>query len=577
MGPVSIIRKLCKGFFVEALDKNSSEFIVMCPRLYHILAAGIFQFSGGQLLEGVSYKTTAEFSAVVSGSLQQIPVGTVVHLQLLREECAFFTEFSCTTSAVQGSPARLEGEHFSFNQPNRSWVDIDAVEILNLKQSLQPSVLNKRFAKLWRSMLSKRTPSWGRVRVVPKNKNVAAGRPLGDQSCNPTAILSRALSRFLDLCLRSIPNKLHFDRSTHDAMTETLRAINIDPLETGIPLKQLCNYGILIVSRDIDNGYMRIQHDTALAAWDFLCHFLRELRFSHGWVNPTDSSPLWGPSKFASWSQQSGRSCLQMSIDDVAPILGFLFDNMQFCFGEAKGWQKAGVMMGIGAGGSIVRMVLIAHELQHMLSPKLEEMRHDHPDCSFRVARFVDDIRAFAIFPLHKGEVWASDMASRLLTMVYPKNLMLKADFVNPTVGMEVYVRDGEIHWIAHNRPLGENTHYATRCRQTFVPWYSFGPPHTMDAIAMGGFARCKHLASDVVGLCHSLNRFCQLLQAQDYPRDWILQQLKRWCSESFGSQTKLHKQVESAERPLANLALNRSFHSHEICMVVGQLRPLQL
>jgi len=38
------VRRLCKSLFVEAIDKNNTEFVCMCPRVYHLLACGLFQF-----------------------------------------------------------------------------------------------------------------------------------------------------------------------------------------------------------------------------------------------------------------------------------------------------------------------------------------------------------------------------------------------------------------------------------------------------------------------------------------------------------------------------------------------------
>ena len=348
---VSLIRHICHGFFVEALDKNSSEFVVMCPRLYYILASGVFQFTGCQeLLEGVQCRTTQVIHAQHLGSQITVPAGTVVNLQLIQGDCNFFREFACTASTLQGCLARVEGEHFNDNQLTSSWLDVGAVSIPDLRCELQPHALNKRFAALWRSMLSLREPSWGRVRAVPKNKCLLAGRPLGDQSCNPTAILCRTLSRFLDLCLRSIPSHMHFDRSTHDAMIATFREVNGDPFGSGVPLMHLQNYGLVIVSKDVDKGFMRVWHDEALNAWNFLAGFLRELGLLKAWINPSDTSTILGPSRFATWSKQPGKSWVVFSLEDVSPILRFLFRHMQFCFGGAQGSQKSGVMMGIGAG-----------------------------------------------------------------------------------------------------------------------------------------------------------------------------------------------------------------------------------
>ena len=58
------VRRLCKNLFVEAIDKNNSEFVCMCPRMYHLLACGLFQFYiPGVFLIGASYRATIPFRA----------------------------------------------------------------------------------------------------------------------------------------------------------------------------------------------------------------------------------------------------------------------------------------------------------------------------------------------------------------------------------------------------------------------------------------------------------------------------------------------------------------------------------
>ncbi|CAE7536086.1 unnamed protein product [Symbiodinium sp. CCMP2456] len=294
------------------------------------------------------------------------------------------------------------------------------------------------------------------------------------------------------------------------------------------------------------------------------------------WVNPCVTSGILGSNKFASWSKQSGKSWVVVSIEEVAPMLIFLFDNMQFVFGQAKGWQQAGVMMGIGAGGSIFRMVLVAHEIKMMLSSYRLQLLQRFPDIAFRVARF--DVRVLLVFPLTKGEVWARAVSDFILNLTYPNHLKLKDDSVNPTVGMDVHVREGQLHWHAHNKTLGEMLLYGKRCQQAVVPWSSYGPPHVFEAIAKGGFARCRHLASDKRGMMHSLNGFCKLLEIQGgYPATWINKQLKTWCDQNFGTQCHLHEQILLTTQPLEDAVLNRSFNSPSICVPVGQLCLRQL
>ena len=76
--PVAIICKMCSKLFVvgELLDKNSSEFVAMCPKLYHMLAMHTFQFTESSLLcEGLLCKTTADVSAGCEAVLYTIYAG----------------------------------------------------------------------------------------------------------------------------------------------------------------------------------------------------------------------------------------------------------------------------------------------------------------------------------------------------------------------------------------------------------------------------------------------------------------------------------------------------------------------
>ena len=131
---------------------------------------------------------------------------------------------------------------------------------------------------------------------------------------------------------------------------------------------------------------------------------------------------------------------------------------------------------------------------------------------------------------------------------------------------------------IAHFRALGDTIMYGARCQQAMVPWFSCSPPQTFHAITMGGFARCRHLASDKFELIHSLNRFCSILTTQGgYPATWVAAKLKKCCDNTFGSQAKLHDAVWKASQPHMDVALNRSLLHPQVCFVVGKLRLQQL
>ena len=87
------------------------------------------------------------------------------------------------------------------------------------------------------------------------------------------------------------------------------------------------------MSRDVDNGYMRIQHPEALQAWRFLKQNVYLRHRNTAWVSPHDSGT-------AAWTQQSGKQWVKFTFEDVEPILAFIFMHMQFQFGATNGVKK---------------------------------------------------------------------------------------------------------------------------------------------------------------------------------------------------------------------------------------------
>ena len=150
------------------------------------------------------------------------------------------------------------------------------------------------------------------------------------------------------------------------------------------------------------------------------------------------------------------------------------------------------------------------------------------------------------IFPLQKGNVWARNLADFILQQTYPAHVSMKDDSVNPTIGMEIYVRNGHLHWHAHHKTLGEAILYYKGCQQAIISWYSYGPPQVLETITAWGFARRHHLA-DKCGLPTS--KFCNLLEVQGKcPRTWINKPLKQWCDSTFGSQSKVITNTDADE-----------------------------
>ena len=284
-------------------------------------------------------------------------------------------------------------------------------------------------------------------------------------------------------------------------MIRSLSQIREQPFGDDFPLPKLCNYGVYIMSRDVDNGYMRIQHPEALQAWRFLQRnfYLRHRKTA--WVSPYDGGT-------AAWTQQSGKQWIKFAFEDVEPILAFVFKHMQFQFGTTSGFQKEGIMMGQAAGGAIFRMVLVAHEVQALQSNKLHKHLLDLGSCRFFGIRFVDDLRIFVVYPLYLGHAWASARAHDFLNFIYPPHLFMKEDAVNPFVGMQLLPLSNDIHWCAFYKPLGEVVQYGKRYEQNLIPWSSFSTTDTFSAVLYGGFARSKQLSRNEQCLINSIGNF---------------------------------------------------------------------
>ena len=520
------IQRICKGLFIEAIDKNTSEFVCMCPRMYHLLACALFQaYPSNTVLVGVSYLVQNPFSGThtLTSAPKQFEIGEKITVSnILTDRLVFDNSWACSSDVV-GKVMAIPGTNFSYDLSSHHWLQLEDLTIPGLEDALQPKQLNKRFSRLWAKMLSSRTESWGMVRALPKQKNLSLGRPLGDQSSNPLALLCRVLGRVLHLCMDELPKEWHFDRPTHAAVVQSLREIRDRPYGSNTQLSGLENTGLFILSRDVDNGYMRIQHEEAIKAWKYIHAAMMAFKRREAWVSPYAQGG-------ASWIKQKGQCCVRFSLENVEPLFAFLFRHMQFSLGAKQGWQTEGIMMGQAAGGAIFRLVLVAHEMKAMTSVEWQTFQQENKHCSFSGIRFVDDIRIAIVYPLSLGHEWASARARQTLSFVYPSHLVMKDDAVNPFVGMKLLPKDSTLQWCAYYKPLGETVHYASRYTQALLPWNSFSTPETFTAVLFGGFSRCKHLSSNIPGLVDSIAHFMAVAQHAGYPIDFIHQKLKSWC-----------------------------------------------
>ena len=192
------ISRVCKGLWVEVLDKNPSSLVALCPALAKQLADSLFQ-SPSQ----IAYPCGSVFRSIrpvilrvdSMGSQLPLPIGSIVHLVEMGVDGCMFQEGFATKSDVTHCFEMVGGQSFRFDVPD--WVSVSDITIPGLRPDLQPGTLISKHATVWRSMRGTRSESWTPARIVPKDKNLCAARPLGDQTVCRLALLFRVPARFL--------------------------------------------------------------------------------------------------------------------------------------------------------------------------------------------------------------------------------------------------------------------------------------------------------------------------------------------------------------------------------------------
>ena len=221
------------------------------------------------------------------------------------EKVLVFQDLEVDKNEVSDMLIAEGGRNFFYDGSELEWLDLNNILIPDLREAIQPANINQQFFRLWKRKLGSRTQSWGTVRALPKQKNLSLGRPLGDQSCNPLSLL----------------------------VIRSLLQIREQPFGDDFPLPKLCNYGVYIMSRDVDNGYMRIQHPEALQAWRFLQRnfYLRHRKTA--WVSPYDGCT-------AAWTQQSGKQWIKFAFEDVNQSWRLFSNTCNFNLEQPAGFKK---------------------------------------------------------------------------------------------------------------------------------------------------------------------------------------------------------------------------------------------
>ena len=168
MQPVYVVKRLCNNLFLEALDKNAAEFVCMCPRMYQLQTAGLFQFPAADLMMGFKYTVTHSLVAIccVNKSPCVIPVGSQLTLKLIEADNLLFDGYTVTCHDAKGSLAPTAGDNFTYIPQGNAWLDIAHFEIPNLRGALQPVAVNTLFSRLWRNKIGHRDESWGLALVL---------------------------------------------------------------------------------------------------------------------------------------------------------------------------------------------------------------------------------------------------------------------------------------------------------------------------------------------------------------------------------------------------------------------------
>jgi hypothetical protein len=167
-----------------------------------------------------------------------------------------------------------------------------------------------------------------------------------------------------------------------------------------------------------------------------------------------------------------------------------------------------------------------------------------------------------------------------VLQLVCPSHFVFKTDMVNPMIGMRIFTKDGQFEWMSHARPFAETEIYGVRAAQTLTHFNSFSATQAKQAIILGGFARCRLLASSVTSLVYSLREFCNVLKAQGgYPNHVIEPSLKAWCKQVFGprSDSVYQAALNPDESLLCDCLFNESLREPYVQFYIGRLNTKTL
>ena len=298
----SYIRSQYGDAFIEELDKDSSQFVVACPRfimqVVHVAAEFIHC---DDIIEGFSYTVSKPFSARAL-SLDGIPnycvdilAGSVVGDLFIRGDVATFViegqTLSAPVSVLTTCAKRRAGSYYDYSIDGAHWPDLEHLHVEGLKPNLQPTSVNGRFAQVWRKQLGSRPTCVSKLRFLPKVKGPLKMRPLADQSTWPYSLVFRIIARYIDLTLSQFCG-IHCDKPSHSKFLEYLREVRSQISQAAT---QEAGLSFTISSFDVDNGFMRIVHAEVCMAWDLFASMLADVGLDVAYVSPRKSR-ICGPS-----------------------------------------------------------------------------------------------------------------------------------------------------------------------------------------------------------------------------------------------------------------------------------------
>lgn len=152
----------------------------------------------------------------------------------------------------------------------------------------------------------------------------------------------------------------------------------------------------------------------------------------------------------------------------------------------------------------------------------------------FGLARFMDDIRAFA---LHRnlGGAAAESLIKKKLSEIYPPHYVLKLDAVNPCIGVDLMVSGKRFSWKPHVKSdLGASI-YGLRGHVPFQWYNSFQAPHMSLASLSSGLSRCFRLSSSIGAFASALSVLFHVLVFQaHFPREVVVSNFSAFVKKKF-------------------------------------------